>query len=178
MASVQRQCDTLKEIIHKSSIRFIFPQCLQGFPRSDLLYRHFRAEEDEVHAGLSVRDTDFKRFLSCYQKALRASIPAEKLPFDSKRFDVLFIVQHYGQDTESQYTSPDTTRDSAPVADPMLISNRSAWPHELFSLSDIDPVPIPSNYLSQGEITHAESNTMGWNNWSLGGPDDTALNEH
>ncbi|KAF7590255.1 hypothetical protein BBP40_003093 [Aspergillus hancockii] len=118
MASLQRQHDTLKIIVQKSPIRFICPQCLRGFPRSDALYRHFREQQDDIHKGLYMRDTDHKSFLSCYQEALGASISAVQLPIGPKCFDVSYIVEHYGEDAEKhQHMIPKTTAHSGETAE-------------------------------------------------------------
>ncbi|KAE8397983.1 hypothetical protein BDV37DRAFT_264439 [Aspergillus pseudonomiae] len=58
MASLQRQHNTLNKIIEHTSIKFICPECLRGFPRAYLLYRHFREQQDDTHKGLSMRNTD------------------------------------------------------------------------------------------------------------------------
>ena len=103
MSSLQRQNDTLKRIIEKSSIKLICPRCLQGFPRSDSMYKHFQKQQDIIHNGLGMRSRDNDKFVECYQIALKSSIPSEKLPRDSKCFEVLFIVEHYG---EGEYIPP------------------------------------------------------------------------
>ncbi|RAL04891.1 uncharacterized protein BO80DRAFT_441136 [Aspergillus ibericus CBS 121593] len=92
---------TLLRVIENSKIRFSCPQCLKGFPRSDVLYEHFRRTGDNVHDGLAMRRTDFDRFLSCYQEALRASIPSAQLPSSAKCFEYRFIVEHYGEGDEN-----------------------------------------------------------------------------
>ncbi|KAI9040141.1 uncharacterized protein KD926_008585 [Aspergillus affinis] len=52
-----------------------------------------------------MRRTDFKRFLSSYQAALGASIPASELPFDNKCFDLQYVLEHRDQNSEK----PDDT---------------------------------------------------------------------
>ncbi|KAE8167951.1 hypothetical protein BDV40DRAFT_284438 [Aspergillus tamarii] len=101
MASLQRQHDTLRKIVEQTSTKFICPQCLRGFPRPDVLYCHFRRQEDDIHQGLDMRNTDHKTFLLCYHKALKASIPAEQLPQGSQCFELAYIVEHYGEDVET-----------------------------------------------------------------------------
>ena len=109
MASLQRQHNTLNKILEHTSIRFICPECLRGFPRPYLLYRHFREQQDDIHKGLSMRNTDHQKFLLCYQKALKASIPAGQLPTDSKCFETAYIVEHYEEDAEMhEHITPDT----------------------------------------------------------------------
>ncbi|PYH75345.1 hypothetical protein BO82DRAFT_411182 [Aspergillus uvarum CBS 121591] len=100
MASLEKQLSAFKVIIQKSAISVVCPQCLQGFPRSDVLYRHFKTEKDNIHRGLSMRKSDFKQFLACYQEALGASISAEKLRYGYKCFEVMFVVEHYANDAE------------------------------------------------------------------------------
>ncbi|OJJ65617.1 hypothetical protein ASPBRDRAFT_139693 [Aspergillus brasiliensis CBS 101740] len=102
MASLQMQNRTLSRVIENSKIRFLCPQCLKGFPRSDALYEHFRRTSDEIHDGLDMRRTDFDRFFSCYQVALRASILPAQLPFGAKCFEYRFIVEHYGEGDENR----------------------------------------------------------------------------
>ncbi|PWY91467.1 hypothetical protein BO94DRAFT_427782, partial [Aspergillus sclerotioniger CBS 115572] len=83
----------LSKIIEHTSIRFVCPECLRGFPRTYLLYRHFREQQDDIHKGLGMRNTDHQTFLLCYQKALKASIPAEQLPQDSKCVELAYTVE-------------------------------------------------------------------------------------
>ncbi len=99
-SSLQRQCDALKQVIKNSTIRLVCPICLQGFPRNDRLYSHFREKEDDTHQGLTKRKSDFPTFLLCYQVSLGALIPAEGIPIDSGCFDIFFVVENYGKDTE------------------------------------------------------------------------------
>jgi hypothetical protein len=57
-------------IIRNSPIRFICPLCLESFPRDDILYRHFREQGDDAHAGLhkrkSTEQSDMNEFLTYY----------------------------------------------------------------------------------------------------------------
>ncbi|RAL06789.1 uncharacterized protein BO97DRAFT_357971 [Aspergillus homomorphus CBS 101889] len=100
MSSLEMQLSAFKVIIQKSTIRVVCPQCLQGFPRANVLYRHFKTEKDNIHMGLSMRKVDFEKFLDCYQEALGASIPAEKLHYGFDCFEVKFVVEHYANDAE------------------------------------------------------------------------------
>ncbi|KAE8406780.1 hypothetical protein BDV37DRAFT_291892, partial [Aspergillus pseudonomiae] len=137
MASLQRQHNTLNKILEHTSIRFICPECLRGFPRPYLLYRHFREQQDDIHKGLSMRNTDHQTFLLCYQKALKASIPAGQLPVDSKCFETAYIVEHYEEDAEiHEHITPNTASPSSSA--------------------------LPSDYLPQGAIL--DESTV-WNNW-------------
>ncbi|KAL4891347.1 hypothetical protein BDV59DRAFT_67572 [Aspergillus ambiguus] len=99
MASSQRRVETLKRIIQVSSIHFVCPICLKGFSRSDLLYRHFRKQEDNTHAGLAKRtskkQSEVEEFLICYRQSLNTSVAVEGIPLDSHCFNVDFVVEHY-----------------------------------------------------------------------------------
>lgn len=103
MADLERKLVTLRRIIQQTSIRYLCPICLKGFPRPDTLYDHFRKKKDDTHEGLSMRRTDFKRFISSYQAALGASIPAAELPFDNKCFELQYVLEHRGQDSEKPH---------------------------------------------------------------------------
>ncbi|KAA8652762.1 uncharacterized protein ATNIH1004_001667 [Aspergillus tanneri] len=176
MSGFQRQCDTLKRIIQNSSIRLICPQCLRGFPRSDALYRHFREQEDDIHKGLDMRDTDHKTFLSCYQTAIGASIPAVELPIGVKCFEVLFVVEHYREDVEKhQRIPPGTTSQSGSTYSPMNTLTELVLPHGPESLLGTEF--STSAHHSQGEIVDAES-IMEWDNWLLSSVDDIEWNEN
>ncbi|KAA8652769.1 uncharacterized protein ATNIH1004_001674 [Aspergillus tanneri] len=176
MSGLQRQCDVLKRIIQKSSMRLICPQCLRGFPRSDTLYRHFREQQDDIHKGLDMRDTDHNTFLSCYQTAIGASISAVELPIGFKCFEVLFVVEHYGEDVEKhQRIPPVTTSQRGSTYSPVNIFTESVLPHGPESPLDTDF--STSVCPSQGAIVEAES-IMEWNNWLLGSPDDITWNEN
>ncbi|EAW11449.1 uncharacterized protein ACLA_091470 [Aspergillus clavatus NRRL 1] len=100
MMKLEKQLSACKVIIQKSTLRVVCPQCLQGFPRADFLYRHFKTEGDDIHKGLSMRKVDFKKFLDCYQEALGALVPAEKLRYGFECFEVMFVVEHYANDAE------------------------------------------------------------------------------
>ncbi|PYH75400.1 hypothetical protein BO82DRAFT_324134 [Aspergillus uvarum CBS 121591] len=100
MMNLEKQLRAFQVIIQKSTIRVVCPQCLQGFPRADVLYRHFKTEGDNIHKGLSMRKVDFKKFLDCYQEALGASVPAEKLRYGFECFEVMFVVENYANDAE------------------------------------------------------------------------------
>ncbi|OGM39393.1 hypothetical protein ABOM_012144 [Aspergillus bombycis] len=149
MASLQRQLDTLLKIVKQTSKRFICPECLQGFPRSEVLYCHFRKQKDNIHQGLDMRNTDYKTFLLCYQKALKASIPAEKLPQGPQCFALAYIVEHYEEDAETHQH---------------LIPNSASHNQTANSLFDAGPSSsaLPSDYLPQGAIL--DESTV-WNNW-------------
>jgi hypothetical protein len=92
--TLSRKFNTLLRIVQNAPIDLVCPQCLRGFPRQDLLYRHFRTEKDWVHNGLDQRRTDFKNFLACYQFALGVPIPAEKLPLGSRCFTLPYVVEN------------------------------------------------------------------------------------
>ncbi|PTU22243.1 hypothetical protein P175DRAFT_0432224 [Aspergillus ochraceoroseus IBT 24754] len=103
MADLERKNVTLRRIIQQTSIRYLCPICLKGFPRPDTLYDHFRKKKDDTHEGLGMRRTDFKRFISSYQAALGASIPAAELPLDNKCFELEYVLEHRGQDSEKPH---------------------------------------------------------------------------
>jgi hypothetical protein len=106
MASSQRKVETLKKIIQNSSIDLVCPLCLKGFPRPDPLYRHFREQGDDTHAGLhkrkSKKQSDMEEFLTCYRESVKASVAVEDMPLDSHCFAVDFVVEHYGEHTGMQ----------------------------------------------------------------------------
>jgi hypothetical protein len=97
MEDLQRKHDNLLRILDKSKINVICPVCLDGFPHSDKLYAHFREMNDDIHRGLTLQRSDFKKFLECYQRALRSAIPAEELPSNWRVFSVEFVAEHYGE---------------------------------------------------------------------------------
>ncbi|KAL3475574.1 hypothetical protein BJX99DRAFT_259349 [Aspergillus californicus] len=99
MSHLERKVAALQRIIHQTSIRYLCPICLKGFSRPDTLYDHFRKEQDDIHKGLCMRKSDFKRFLSSYQAALGASIPAAELPFNHKCFDLQYVLERRCQDS-------------------------------------------------------------------------------
>jgi hypothetical protein len=96
----ERKYNTLEQIVQKTAVRVVCPQCLRGFSRADLLYSHFRAETDDIHQGLAARKSDFDTFLSCYQKSLKCLMLAENLPQGQACFDISFVVENYGKDPE------------------------------------------------------------------------------
>ncbi|BAE64549.1 unnamed protein product [Aspergillus oryzae RIB40] len=90
-----------------------------------------------------MRNTDHKTFLLCYQKALKASIPAKELPQGPKCFELAYIVQHYEEDAEThQHLIPH-----------IATHNQTASPSSS---------ALPSDYLPQGAIL--DESTV-WNNW-------------
>ncbi|GFF99267.1 hypothetical protein IFM53868_10202 [Aspergillus udagawae] len=104
MASPQKRVETLKKIIQVSSIDFVCPICLKGFPRSALLYRHFRNQGDNTHAGLAKRTSKkqsyMEEFLTCYRRSVNTTMAVEMIPLDSHCFEVDFVVEHYGESIE------------------------------------------------------------------------------
>ena len=150
----------------------------------DSLYGHFREQQDEIHKGLDMRDTDHETFLSSYQTALRAYIPAEKLRIWSKCFEVLFILEHYGEGTEErQYTDPIITseyvsyqcvqhadRINDEIQRMHSLTQHTVSPSYSFMLALRAPF-IPITYCKAKYSTKATS----WSGTTLlGGPDDTA----
>ncbi|EED11655.1 conserved hypothetical protein [Talaromyces stipitatus ATCC 10500] len=119
MASQEKQHKTLFEILSKSTIKLVCPQCLEGFPRVDRLNGHFRSMKDDIHQGLLLLRKDFKKFHDCYQRALRSSIAAEKIPQRSQElFDFRFIVEHYGENETCG--NPDMSSGTGPISDGQL----------------------------------------------------------
>ncbi|RAK98696.1 uncharacterized protein BO80DRAFT_457046 [Aspergillus ibericus CBS 121593] len=98
---LQTQLDTFKEIIEKSRINYICPQCLKGFPRPDVLRQHFQSEKDDIHQGLAMKDTDFGTFYVNYQIAIKAFLPASLLRYGPDCFKPNFVVEHYKDDSEA-----------------------------------------------------------------------------
>ncbi|KAE8307952.1 hypothetical protein BDV41DRAFT_568627 [Aspergillus transmontanensis] len=90
-----------------------------------------------------MRNTDHRTFLLYYRKALKASIPAEQLPKDSKCFELAYIVEHYEEDAE---THEHITRNTATYSQTASPSSSA----------------LPSDYLPQGAIL--DESTV-WNNW-------------
>ncbi|BCR96717.1 uncharacterized protein AKAW2_30036S [Aspergillus luchuensis] len=111
MASLQRQLNTLKKVLEKTSINVICPLCLRGFSRADVLYAHFRQEggEDTMHAGLAMKQADFGTFISCYERAMGASIPSSMLRDGHECFKTWFIVENYRRDAENGAVHPDAS---------------------------------------------------------------------
>ncbi|KAH8430200.1 uncharacterized protein LDX57_007869 [Aspergillus melleus] len=109
MASPQKKEETLKKIIQNSSIRFICPLCLKGFPRGDVLYRHFREQQDDKHAGLGKRTSkkkaDIDSFFACYQELVRTPMAAESIPPGPNCFEVDFVVKNFGSSEHTLNTS-------------------------------------------------------------------------
>ncbi|KAL2859995.1 uncharacterized protein BJX67DRAFT_334960 [Aspergillus lucknowensis] len=104
-SSLQREYNTLKQIIKNSTIRLVCPICLRGFPRSDKLYDHFREKEDETHQGLNMRNSDFSTFLFCYQESLGDHyIPPERITLGSECFDIFFVIENYRKDPRGRST--------------------------------------------------------------------------
>ncbi|PWY96037.1 hypothetical protein BO94DRAFT_601211, partial [Aspergillus sclerotioniger CBS 115572] len=101
--------EALRIIIQNSSIRFIYLLCLKGFPRVDTLYRHFREQQDDTHAGLAKRKlrkrTDNEFFLTCYQESVRASMAPENIPPGANCFEVNFVVKHFDSSRHIMATS-------------------------------------------------------------------------
>ncbi|KAH1544908.1 hypothetical protein KXX57_005160 [Aspergillus fumigatus] len=95
MSGLERQFATLLTIVQNYQINVVCPKCLRGFSRARTLSDHFQKEDDWIHRGLDQRKTDFKRFLTCYQLAIGASIPAQELPRGSKCFDWRYVLEHY-----------------------------------------------------------------------------------
>ncbi|KAK9575976.1 hypothetical protein V6Z93_010531 [Aspergillus fumigatus] len=123
-ATLERRVDTLKEIIQASTIGFVCPICLRGFPRPALLYDHFRKRGDDahallgersaeeqwetrMHAGLAKRTSrkqrDIEEFLTCYRQSVRTSMAVEDIPLNSCCFDVNFVVEHYRENIGTQH---------------------------------------------------------------------------
>ncbi|RAL06634.1 uncharacterized protein BO97DRAFT_321998, partial [Aspergillus homomorphus CBS 101889] len=90
-----RQFSTQKEVLRRSKIKFLCPECLRGFPRPDTLYRHLQEVDDEAHEGFSLRKKDFKRFFPCYQECLGASVPSNCLPKPPHCFESQFVIEHW-----------------------------------------------------------------------------------
>lgn len=107
MASLQKRVETLKKIIQVSSIDFVCPICLRGFPRPALLYDHFRKQGEDIHARPAERTVkeqwEMKEFLTCYRQSVRTSVAVEDVPPNSHCFEVNFVVEHYGENTGSQH---------------------------------------------------------------------------
>ncbi|KAB8213159.1 hypothetical protein BDV33DRAFT_197077 [Aspergillus novoparasiticus] len=96
-----------------------------------------------------MRDTDHLTFISCYQNALKASIPGSKLPVGSKCFELAYIVEHYGEDAETyQHILPNTATHSQ-IANSLFYTGPSSS-------------ALHSNYLPQDAIL---DESMVWNNW-------------
>ncbi|THC88887.1 hypothetical protein EYZ11_011665 [Aspergillus tanneri] len=139
-------------------------------------YVWFPEAEDDIHKGLDMRDTDHKTFLSCYQTAIGASIPAVELPIGVKCFEVLFVVEHYREDVEKhQRIPPGTTSQSGSTYSPMNTLTELVLPHGPESLLGTEF--STSAHHSQGEIVDAES-IMEWDNWLLSSVDDIEWNEN
>ncbi|PYH75344.1 hypothetical protein BO82DRAFT_36507 [Aspergillus uvarum CBS 121591] len=101
MSSLQRQFNTQKAVLRQSTIKYLCPECLRGFPRPDTLYRHFQDVNDEAHKGLRSRKDDYNQFYSCYQKCLGASIPSKCLPKPPHCFELQYVIEHYGKDLDN-----------------------------------------------------------------------------
>jgi hypothetical protein len=109
MERLRQENNVLCQILEQSGLRLLCPVCLKGFPRSDALYRHFRDNTDEIHSGLDPKTHDFKRLHLCYQKAIKASVPAEELSpltHGGKCFELRFVVQRYGNNAGGSHDMP------------------------------------------------------------------------
>lgn len=97
----QKQLNTLVKVLEESNFKFLCPNCLRGFSTSTLLYRHFRQKRDFIHQGLDLSRRDFDLFLYCYQACMGPSITATNIPSAPRCFDLPYIIQHLGEETES-----------------------------------------------------------------------------
>lgn len=111
MESLRQENKILYRILEQASIKFLCPLCFKGYSRTDRLYGHFRAANaDEIHAGLDPRTGDFARFHSCFQQAMKISIPTKELSSlteGGKCFGVAFVIQHYDKDPQSMAAKVD-----------------------------------------------------------------------
>lgn len=115
MESLRQENKILYRILERASIKLLCPLCFKGYSRTDRLYGHFRAanekdETDEIHAGLDPRTDDFTRFHSCFQQAMKISIPTKELSSlteGGKCFEVAFVIQHYGKDLQNMAAKVD-----------------------------------------------------------------------
>lgn len=99
-SNVERQYNTLKEVVKNSTINLVCPQCLRPFSRADVLYRHFRETEDGTHQGLAMRRQDFSKFFLHYKNAMNCLILPDDLPRDQRCFEVTFVVENYHKNVE------------------------------------------------------------------------------
>lgn len=65
------------------------------------LYRHFRQKRDEIHKGLDLGRHDSSLFLYCYRTCMGPSITATNLPCAPRCFELSYIIEHYGEGTET-----------------------------------------------------------------------------
>ncbi|KAL4958864.1 uncharacterized protein BDV14DRAFT_23825 [Aspergillus stella-maris] len=121
MEGLKHENKVLYQILKRSGFKVLCPACLKGFTRTDLLYRHFRTTNDEIHSGLDPMKDDDQRLHSCYQKAIKSSISASELATNSvggKCFEVSYVIKYYDKDTQSmasvvEYQDTDTSKLSA-----------------------------------------------------------------
>ncbi|PYH99037.1 hypothetical protein BO71DRAFT_292959, partial [Aspergillus ellipticus CBS 707.79] len=88
-------------IMQNSPIDLICPRCLRGFPRSDVLYAHFRnKKKDPIHQRLNQRKTNFRNFLTYYNLALGELIRPEELPIDYHCFEWQYVLEHHRAESQ------------------------------------------------------------------------------
>jgi hypothetical protein len=109
MEYLEQENKVLYQILEKSGWKLLCPVCLKGFSRSDALYQHFRGQRDEIHSGLDPTTHDFKRLHLCYQKAIKASVPAEELSpltHGGHCFELRFVIRHYINNAGASHDMP------------------------------------------------------------------------
>lgn len=84
----------MKQIIQKSAIRVLCPECLQGYPRPALLYKHFRDKGDTIHEGLAAKKSDFGKFLYTYREVMGNRMLPDNLR-SQNCFEIMFVIENY-----------------------------------------------------------------------------------
>lgn len=87
----------MKQIIQKSAIRVLCPECFLGYSRPALLYKHFRDKGDTIHEGLDAKKSDFEKFLSTYKEVMGARMLPDNLRTQNC-FEIMFVVENYKKD--------------------------------------------------------------------------------
>ncbi|PYH52148.1 uncharacterized protein BO96DRAFT_402260 [Aspergillus niger CBS 101883] len=164
MSRLERSFNTQSRVLQKSKIKYLCPKCFQGFSRSDVLYQHFRQKADAIHKGLDSNKSNFALFLSSYRGCMGSLIPAAKLPKAPDCFDVFFVIEHYGEETESpnisdyaqSYTStPSMHSHSCNFSVPLYHDRQPrGYDHDSHRDTALSTMPVPEQHIRHLQILH------------------------